>query len=81
MSKTEANPVRKWRIDQKISLDEMRKLFADHQFEAPSIAKLSRIERDQSIPLDMLPQLELITGIPATKLRPDLVRLLFGEAQ
>jgi transcriptional regulator with XRE-family HTH domain len=80
MSEAEnTNPVRKWRNERKLSLEEACQLFAERGFPRPSIAKLSRIERDQDIPAEMVPALETITGIPAKELRPDLAEL-FGVA-
>lgn len=43
---------------------------------APSKAKISRLETgEQPVPLDVLPALEKITGIPAAELRPDLAAI------
>jgi transcriptional regulator with XRE-family HTH domain len=67
--------LRQWRNANNISLEAMSALFAERGFGRPSTAKLSRIERDQSIPAGMIPALEAITGIPARKLRPDLAEL------
>jgi hypothetical protein len=44
----------------------------------PSAAKLSRIERDQDIPVEMIPAIEAITGIPAKEQRPDLAKIFDG---
>lgn len=43
--------------------------------ERPSAAKLSRIERDQNIPVEMISAFEAITGIPAKEQRPDLAKI------
>lgn len=77
MSETATNPLRKWRNEQKLSLEQACQLFADRGFDKPSTAKLSRIERDQSVPAEMLPAVEAITGVPAKVIRPDLAEL-FG---
>lgn len=77
MSEAEnTNPVRKWRNERKLSLEEACELFPKHGYQKPSIAKLSRIERDQPIPKEMVPALEAITGIPAKELLPDFAKLL-----
>jgi transcriptional regulator with XRE-family HTH domain len=79
MSETAQNPLRKWRNDKGLSLEAMCQLFADSGFERPSTAKLSRIERDQDVPAEMIPAVEAITGIPAKDIRPDLAEL-FGAS-
>ncbi len=48
--------------------------------ERPSAAKLSRIERDQDIPIEMISAFEAITGIPAKEQRPDLAKIFDKEA-
>lgn len=73
------NPLRKWRSAQGLSLEAACDRFATSGFERPSIAKLSRIERDQSVPAEMIPAVEAVTGIPAKILRPDLAEL-FGAS-
>jgi len=73
------NPLRKWRNDRGLSLEAVCQLFSDRGFERPSIAKLSRIERDQDVPAEMIPAVEAITGIPAKDIRPDLAEL-FGAS-
>ncbi len=80
MSETIENPLRKWRNEQKLSLEEACQLFADRGFQKPSTAKLSRIERDQDIPIEMIPAIEAITGIPAKDQRPDLAKI-FDNAE
>lgn len=77
MSETVENPLRKWRNKEKLSLEQACQLFADRGFEKPSTAKLSRIERDQFVPVEMIPAVEAITGVPAKEQRPDLAEL-FG---
>jgi len=67
--------LRKWRNDLGYSLDDVCDLIKQQGLERPSAAKLSRIERDQSIPPEMIPALEAITGIPAKEQRPDLAKI------
>ena len=74
------NPLRKWRTEQGLSLEAACQLFADRGFPRPSTAKLSRIERDQNVPSEMIPAVEAVTGVPARIIRPDLAEL-FGAAQ
>lgn len=73
------SPLRKWRLSQGYSLEDLSELFGRHGFEKPSTAKLSRIERDQDIPLEMIGAVETVTGIPAKEQRPDIAKI-FGEA-
>lgn len=80
MSEIAQNPLRKWRNDQGLSLEAACELFAARGFDKPSTAKLSRIERDQNVPAEMIPALEAIMGIPAKELRPDLAEL-FGVSE
>ncbi len=80
MSETAENPLRKWRNDKGLSLEEACQLFADRGFQKPSTAKLSRVERDQDVPAEMIPAVEAVTGIPAKEIRPDLAEL-FGVVQ
>jgi hypothetical protein len=75
MSEIIENPLRKWRTEQKLSLEEACQLFADRGFQKPSTAKLSRIERDQYVPVEMIPAVEAITGVPAKEQRPDLAKI------
>lgn len=77
----EATILRKWRTDLKFSLEHVCGLLEKQGLNRPSEAKLSRIERDQDIPTDMLPAFEAITGIPAKDLRPDLAKLFVGADQ
>lgn len=75
MSEAEStNPIRQWRGTR--SLEEACDLFPAKGFPRPSIAKLSRIERDQKVPIDDLAAISAITGIPAKELRPDLAEKL-----
>jgi hypothetical protein len=69
------NPIRAWRILHNLSLDEACDLFAGKGFPRPSTAKLSRIERDQDVPVEMIPAIEAVTGLPPKTLRPDLAGL------
>lgn len=77
MGENVANRIRQWRNSKGLSLEEACQLFADRGFQKPSTAKLSRIERDQDVPAEMIPAVEAITGIPAKEIRPDLAEL-FG---
>lgn len=74
MSETIENPLRKWRTDQGLSLEAACALFAERGFDKPSTAKLSRIERDQYVPVEMIAAVEAITGITAKEQRPDLAK-------
>lgn len=76
----DANKLRKWRNELGYSLDHVCDLIKGQGLERPSAAKLSRIERDQDIPTDMLPALERITEIPARELRPDLAKIFERES-
>jgi transcriptional regulator with XRE-family HTH domain len=76
--------IRSWRTQRKLSLERVCELIESNGFKRPSTAKLSRIERDQEIPLDMLPAFEAIMSIPAKELRPDLAEKfekIFGGPQ
>ncbi len=60
--------------------------FADRIFETgcdrPSLAKLSRLETgDQPVPLDILPAVSSIVGIPAQEIRPDLAAQFTRQAE
>lgn len=59
------------------SLDELANRLSVFGCDKPSTAKLSRIESGiQAVPLDILPALAAVTGIPAARLRPDLAAML-----
>jgi len=76
--------IRSWRTRQKLSLERVCELLEENGCLKPSPAKLSRIERDQEIPLDMLPAFQAVTSIPARELRPDLAEKfekIFGGSQ
>ncbi len=77
MSTETKNPLREWRDAKGLSLDEVCDLLEQQGMKRPSAAKLSRIERDQLIPPEMIPAIETVTGIPAKDQRPDLAKL-FG---
>jgi hypothetical protein len=77
----ETSKLRLWRTGHKFSLDHVCSLIEKHGHKRPSEAKLSRIERDQDIPPDLLPALEAITGIPAKELHPELAKIFEGSAQ
>jgi transcriptional regulator with XRE-family HTH domain len=81
MSEEISSPLRKWRNDQGYSLDQVCDMIKQHGLERPSAAKLSRIERDQVIPVEMIPVIEAITGISAKEQRPDLAKIFDGAAQ
>ena len=78
MSEITENPLRKWRNGLGYSLDHVCDLLRDQGLDRPSAAKLSRIERDQNIPVEMIPAIEAITGIPAKEQRPDLAKIFDG---
>ncbi len=75
-----SNPIRVWRRTRDLSLEEACEMFVARGFPRPSTAKLSRIEREQAVPIDMLESLVAVTGISARELRPDLAALFDGEA-
>lgn len=74
-AETKINRVRKWRKEMRLTLDQACDLFSVRGFERPSIAKLSRIERDQNVPIEDVPAVAAVTGIPAKELRPDLAKM------
>lgn len=78
MSDVIETPLRKWRNGLGYSLDHVCDLLKKQGLERPSAAKLSRIERDQDIPVEMIPAIEAITGIPAKEQRPDLAKIFDG---
>src|SRR5438876_9164395 len=75
------NRLRTWRRKQGFSLAKVCDLLAKQGVARPSAAKLSRIERDQVVPLGMLAAFEAITAIPARMLRPEVARLFVQEAR
>lgn len=77
----EQTNLRAWRIGQELSLDQVCDLLKEYGLERPSAAKLSRIERDQSVPPEMIPALVAITGIPAKDIRPDLAKLFLNDVE
>ena len=79
MNENVGNPLRKWRLDKGLSLEDACSLFKERGFHNVSTAKLSRIERDQNVPIDFIPAVEAITGIPAKEQRPDLARIFDNE--
>jgi hypothetical protein len=79
MNANVGNPLRKWRLEKGLSLEDACGLFKERGFHNVSTAKLSRIERDQKVPIDFIPAVEAITGIPAKEQRPDLVKILDSE--
>lgn len=74
-----ASPIKAYRNREKISLEEMADLIAAEGLKRPSTAKLSRIENGQPCPLDLLPALEKIIGVPAKELRPDLAKMFASD--
>jgi transcriptional regulator with XRE-family HTH domain len=72
--------LRKWRNGLGYSLDYVCDLLEQQGMERPSAAKLSRIERDQDIPIEMIPAIEAITGLSAKQQRPDLAKI-FDETE
>ena len=82
MNDVAVSPLRKWRLEQKLSLDAACDLFSRPGYR-PSPAKLSRMERGQEIPRDMLSRIHQVTKIPAKELCPELVetveQLLGGD--
>lgn len=74
------HPIRAYREREKISLKGLADLIAREGVVRPSEAKLSRIENGQKCPVELLPTLERVLGIPAKELRPDLAKVFEGEA-
>lgn len=81
MSNEPKSALRKWRIEAGYSLDEVCVLLEQQGLERPSAAKLSRIEREQDIPPEMIPAFVAITGIPAKEQRPDLAKIFIEESE
>jgi hypothetical protein len=79
MSEAAENPLRKWRNDRGLNLDEACALLAKRGYPISS-AKLSRMERDQGIPLDELALVQKVTGIPAKELAPAVARIFEAGA-
>lgn len=71
------SPLRKWRNGLGLNLDEACAFFKERGVEV-STAKLSRIERKQDIPLDMLPSVAAVTGIPVADLAPEVAKIFAG---
>lgn len=81
MSETAVNPLRKWRNERKLNLDQACELFAERGYPISS-AKLSRMERDQNIPIEEIPTIQEVTGIPAKELAPEVAKIFnCGAAQ
>ena len=81
MSEIAVNSLRKWRNDRGLNLDEACALLAKRGYSISS-AKLSRMERDQEIPLDEIPTVQKVTGIPAKELAPEIAKIFeVGAAQ
>lgn len=75
MTETPDSAIRKWRTDAKLSLEEACNKFSEHGFERPSTAKLSRIETGQTVPIDMIPQFEKVTGLSAKEISPEIAKI------
>lgn len=56
-------------------------MFEARGFKRPSAAKLSRIERGQPIPVEMLSEFEAITGIPAKNLAPNVASIFLRKEE
>ena len=74
-------PIRAWRVAAGHSLEHVCELIEQQGLDRPSAAKLSRIEREQDVPPEMIPALEAITGIPAKEIRPDLAKLFLKKTE
>lgn len=81
MSEEPKTKLREWREGLHYSLDHVCDLIAEQGLKRPSAAKLSRIERKQDIPPELIPAIEAITDIPAKELRPDLAKIFDGASQ
>jgi transcriptional regulator with XRE-family HTH domain len=81
MSAEPKSKLREWREGRGYSLDHVCDLIKDRGLGRPSAAKLSRIERKQNIPSEMVPIIAAITDIPAKELRPDLAKIFDGVDQ
>ncbi len=77
---TGGEAIRAYRTREAISLDELANRVHKHGAPRPSAAKLSRIETGQPVPVELVPTLEKITGIPARELRPDLAKVFAERA-
>lgn len=80
MSEEQKSAIRTWRELRKLSLDKVCDLLQQQGLERPSAAKLSRIEREQNIPVEMISAFEAITGVPAKEQRPDLAKIFDRES-
>jgi len=78
MSET-VSKLRAWRQTEGLNLDEACELFAQRGYPV-SPAKLSRMERDQEIPIDDLPVVQAVTGIPAKELAPAIAKIFEAGA-
>lgn len=77
---TAGKAIRAYRTGKKHSLDWLADRVRDLTGERPSVAKLSRIENGQPCPVDLVPTLEKITGVPAKEIRPDLAKVFDRES-
>jgi transcriptional regulator with XRE-family HTH domain len=86
MSETHATEpgalIRSYREGAGLSLDALADILEQIGYERPSVAKLSRIETGRHpVSIDILPGLAAVTGIPASKLRPELAAIFDEAAQ
>lgn len=80
MNENAQNPIRKWRAAAKLSLEEACNKFTAHDFRRPSTAKLSRIETgEQPVPIEMIPQFEIVTGMTAKEICPDIAKIFAAK--
>lgn len=79
MSEEPKSALRAWRTSRGYSLEHVCGLLEQQGLERPSAAKLSRIERTQDVPPEMIPAFKAITGIPAKEQRPDLAKIFAAE--
>lgn len=74
MENEKLHPIRQFRKDSGLSLDDLAKRIEDLTGARPSVARLSRIETGhQPVSIDLIAPLRTITGMSAEDLRPDLV--------
>jgi transcriptional regulator with XRE-family HTH domain len=76
---SKVSPIRAYREREKISLERLADLIAAEGLTRPSTAKLSRIENGQPCPVELLPALQKIVGVPAKEIRPDLAKVFLSE--
>lgn len=69
------HPIKAYRDREGLSLKSLADKIAEQGVDRPSEAKLSRIENGQRCPIEMLPAVEKVTGVPAKEIRPDLAKV------